>query len=345
MKTYDEILTRMKTAFFEECGKNVDNAGDIDARFQAVASELFSLSCYNEFLLKQAFAQTASGEYLEKHAQMRDMTRHSATRATGELTFSISYAAETEITVPRGTICSSTEHPYIQYSTTQDGAIAPGETAVTVPAEALECGVQYNCLAGTVTRIVNPPTGIEYVTNKKAFTGGNNVEGDELLRRRIMDSFKISKGMSREYIEALIMKLDFVRDCRVYDTRGGRVLVRVRTADNTISREQSEQVKDKMLINTLMDEAIAVYASQPEKFSLNIDVTGAKATAQEISSVVQLICESLRIDQDLDLDLLEYRLADYGYCKVSSPTQLSKLVVCPEGKHLILEKCEVFVDV
>ena len=100
MKTYDEILTAMKKAFFDSCGRNVDNMGDIDARFQAVASELFSLGCKNDFLLKQAFPQTATGDYLDRHAAMRDIQRHTGTKAHGVLRFSVSQPTINDISIP-----------------------------------------------------------------------------------------------------------------------------------------------------------------------------------------------------------------------------------------------------
>ena len=99
--TYDEILNNMKNAFYEKSGENVDLMSDLGARFQAVASELYSLSCYGDYILRQSFPQTASGTELDYHAALRDITRKSASKSSGELTFYVDEPIETELTVPK----------------------------------------------------------------------------------------------------------------------------------------------------------------------------------------------------------------------------------------------------
>lgn len=115
--TYDEILNNMKNAFYEKSGENVDLMSDLGARFQAVASELYSLSCYGDYILRQSFPQTASGTELDYHAALRDITRKSASKSSGELTFYVDEPIETELTVPKGTVCSVKDSPYIQFET------------------------------------------------------------------------------------------------------------------------------------------------------------------------------------------------------------------------------------
>lgn len=70
--TYEEILENMKKAYFDECKVNVDNMSDLGKRFETVASELFALSCYGDYIFKQAFVQTATENTLTGTARSGD---------------------------------------------------------------------------------------------------------------------------------------------------------------------------------------------------------------------------------------------------------------------------------
>lgn len=344
MKTYDEILAAMKNAFFEHSGRNVDNMGDICARFESVASELFSLGCQNEFLMKQAFPQTATGEYLDRHGAMRDISRGKGARAKGTLRFLVSQPATDDIIVPMGTVCSSWDKPYIQYATDADCVIASGATSAIMTATALEVGSEYNCDAGTISQIVNIPTGVESVTNSVAFRGGCDNECDEHLRSRIMDSFALSNGVSRQYMEALAMQLDFVLDCKVCDGQNSSVTVYVRTPDNSITNAQVTQVKYRLLLFSMLCQTINVVCARESSYDLKIDATQCSAQPQEIKDIVKSICDGVRIGEDIDLDYLEYRLSQLGYCRVSSDSQIGRRIICDTGAYLSLQNCEVLTD-
>lgn len=73
-------------------------------------------------------------------------------------------------------------------------------TAVNAPVEAVEVGPDSNTAAGTVKTMPDPPTGVEYVTNKREVTGGTEEEGDEELRQRAKN--ELSTG-SRASLPAL----------------------------------------------------------------------------------------------------------------------------------------------
>ncbi len=76
--TYDEILNSMKIEFAGEKGEAVKELSDIEARFKAVASEIYSVSAYGDYIMKQSFPQTATGEFLDRHEELRSITRKTA---------------------------------------------------------------------------------------------------------------------------------------------------------------------------------------------------------------------------------------------------------------------------
>ena len=71
METYEEILERMKQTFAQQAGYEVEKSSDLEIRMQVLAGELYSSFANIEWLKRQVFPQTATGEYLSLiHIQM-----------------------------------------------------------------------------------------------------------------------------------------------------------------------------------------------------------------------------------------------------------------------------------
>lgn len=86
-EAYSEILERMQTEFEKNAGYVPDDASDISIRMKTLAGEIFSLESSLDFLKRQMFPTTATGEYLDKHAEMRGLKRKPAIKASGKLMF------------------------------------------------------------------------------------------------------------------------------------------------------------------------------------------------------------------------------------------------------------------
>ena len=187
--TYDEILNTMKAEFCKERGEAVKELSDLEARFKAVASEIYSVSAYGDFILKQSFPQTATGEYLDRHAELRSIIRKEASFASGTVT-----VARTEnsigsvMTIPKGTVFSAANQPFIQFATEKAYSLAASAETISVSVKALKAGSDYNIKAGTVMTVVNPPAYLASAVSKTDFSGGWDRESDEGLRERILSS-------------------------------------------------------------------------------------------------------------------------------------------------------------
>ena len=94
MDSYQEILDRMKAKYKELSGYEADGASDIGIRMQVLAGEVFSLSCYAQWIIRQMFPQTAQGEQLDYHALEQGLTRKPAIAAKGTLSFYLEEAAK-----------------------------------------------------------------------------------------------------------------------------------------------------------------------------------------------------------------------------------------------------------
>ena len=73
MKTVDEIFEEMLSCFGEKTGVELEAGCDLAVRLYAAAAQVYALYVQADWVARQAFPQTAEGEYLDLHAQLRSL--------------------------------------------------------------------------------------------------------------------------------------------------------------------------------------------------------------------------------------------------------------------------------
>ena len=199
-KTIDEIYQEMLSVFGEKSGYLPSASCDLAARLYAAAAQIQALYLPAQWLLDQSFPQTARADYLDRHAQLRGISRAIATCATGTLRFGIQAAIGSDLPIGAGTVCMTGTG--VRFATTEDVVLRAGELYVDAPAMALEPGKEGNVAPETVTIMAAMPVGIRACTNPEAFSGGDDAESDEALRRRLLDSYRrLPNGANAAYYE------------------------------------------------------------------------------------------------------------------------------------------------
>lgn len=350
-KTYEQIMEEMKNAYFSECGEKLDDYSQTAKRLEAVAGELYAISCYGDYIFRQAFIQTATKENLDRHGQVRNCVRKTAAKASGTLTFYIDQPAEEKIEIAEGTVCSAEKFPYIQFAVTQSGSIEAGQTGVTLPAEALSSGSDYNLESGTVTVMVNAPVGVSGVRNDIPFTGGYDDESDSAYRQRILAHYSVEpNGVNAQSIANAVLQLDFVTDCYIPDAdTPGKITTVVATKNNLITAEQTEQVKKAVGIDELTGVQIDVQLAQPQEFSIVIEAYirsgfDKENMKTEMESTVREICSACRIGEALMLNTVSKKLAaveEISSFNIYSNDAYGDVVPCASKSYLYLENLAV----
>ena len=105
MITLEEIYQGLAAEFQAQTGKTAGSSSELAVRFYAVAAQIYSLYVQGEWTRRQCFPQTALGEDLDKHAQLRGVTRRQAAKATGTVRFYVSQPQETGTEIQEGTVC------------------------------------------------------------------------------------------------------------------------------------------------------------------------------------------------------------------------------------------------
>lgn len=342
--TYNEILNSMKTAFFNECGENVQPLSDLGARFKAVASELFSISCYGDYILKQSYPQTATGEYLDYHAQLRGIKRKTSAKATGMLTFSIPEPVETDAQISAGTLCAVKDSPYIQFSTDESVTIPAGKTNASVTATAIACGEEYNVSARAVTVMVNPPIGVNAVVNEFDFRGGYSGESDSELRKRIISAYSIPpKGLSVEMLRTAVLDNDDIIDCSIVN-HNSYINVYIVTRQYDINDEIVSSVRNSLQIFELLGIRVEVYPAVQKPFDINVEVCANDVVDKSILSAVNEFARSIKVGEVVRLHQLISIIASIDsveYCTVGSSMAEGGIIPCGGDELLRLSNIEV----
>lgn len=277
METYESILSRMTEKYSELSGNEPHDASDIAIRLRLLAGEIYSSLVYADWLKRQMFADTAEGQYLDYHAHTRGLSRRESSVAVGEVVFSVSEPVVADLTIPAGTVLSTSGESPLQFETTETVVIPAGYTSAHAKAQAISHGRAYNAAAETVNVMVTPPTGVEKVRNPDPFVGGTDAESDSMLRSRVIDSYtNASNGTNCAYYKSVAMEVPGVASAGVVPKgRGvGTVDVYVSGEGTEVSEELIEQVQ--ALLSQLREVNVDVKVMQAESvytdFVMRLDV-------------------------------------------------------------------------
>lgn len=302
MKTVEELYSDMKKDFAARTGMEITLGGDLSARLYTAAAQIYALYVQADWVNRQCFPQTAQGEYLDHHAQLRALERKSATCAGGTVRFFGDPASTAQRQIPAGTVCMTPG--LVRFSTTQDAALEAGQSHVDIPVRAVEPGVSGNVIAGSVSTLTAPPVGITGCTNPQAMSGGADQEGDEELRARILDSFlHLPNGANSAFYEQSALSFDEVVAAVALPRNRG-----IGTVDVVVATEQGLPEQDLLdrLNNYFQDRreiAVDVAVLKPEEVEVEVKVriesADPESTAVRVEQALRNWFSGRRLGQNI----------------------------------------------
>lgn len=304
-KTYEEILREMTESFQSRSGFYPDNASDIGIRLKVLASQIYSLNYKLNWIWKQSSALSATGEFLDKHAFQKGLTRREGKYAEGELTFYLLQPLASDTDIEQGTVAATnTLVSAKRFQTTASATIPAGESQVKVPARAVEMGLEGNVSAGSIKVIENGASNL-FVTNESAFISGAQPETDEELRKRILDTYaKPVFGGSASYYKSLALSDSEVVSAGVVPAYNGAGTVKIalQTADPVASETVINRVS--ALMNSQREMGIIPTVCAAENYSLNVlgDITlkngySASQTIEKCENIIRQYIQSLGVGE------------------------------------------------
>ncbi|MCH5314988.1 MAG: baseplate J/gp47 family protein [Eubacterium sp.] len=350
-KTTKEIYDSMKKYYEDNAGEILNDNSKPARIFEALSTELYALYCYGDYTRAQAFVQSATGENLEKLAELRGITRKTPQKATGEVVFRIAQPAEKMIYIPNGIICSVSSKPYLQFVTTYSSFIEIGRTSAVIPAEAISEGSMYNVYPKEIDLMVNAPPGISSVYNAEAFTGGYDMENDESLRMRVINRYAFDpSGVSAGLLESIVMNLEFVTDCYIPRVeKFGTLTVYIATKNNILLDSYEEEIKEALAICELFGVQLEIVLASYQDFSidlrLKVRANFDKAVIEkELRNVINMLYAQCRIGDAFSLENIEKRaLLIDGVLDASAESEsaISNTVYSDYGKKLNIKDLAV----
>ena len=291
--TVDEIYSGMAARFQEETGLVPAGDGDLAVRLYAVAAQIYALYVQADWVERQCFPQSAHGAYLDKHAQLRGLERREAVRAQGVLRFETDSAAQTDLSIPAGTVCMTAEQ--VRFETLEDVVLQAGETAAQVRAQAVEPGSAGNAAAGTIRAMAVAPVGVSRCTNPAAFAGGLEEETDEALRVRVLETFqRMPNGANAAFYQQEALSFPEVAAATVVARpRGvGTVDVFLATAAGLPDSGLLEQVAAHL--EERREIAVDVQVKAPEVRTVDVSVQVAARPGADFNTVRQAVESAVR---------------------------------------------------
>lgn len=328
MKTIEEIYDEMLSVFREETGMEGSAVSDLSVKLYAVAAQVYGLYVQADWLSRQCFPQTATGEYLDRHAVLRGLERRGALAAEGLIRFSLDAPAATDLMIPMGTICSTAAQT--RFETTEEATLPAGSLYVEVPAKAVEAGSSGNVPAGSILAMAVPPVGVSRCVNTVAFTGGVDAEEDGALRARILETYRrMPNGANAAFYEQGALSFEQVAACTVLPrNRGiGTVDVVIATTAGLPGAELIDQVQT--YFEERREIAVDVLVKAPT--GKNVDVTvsveskeGFEHTAvkEGVEAAITNFFSGERLSRDVlvaELNQLVFSQEGIANCRITAP--------------------------
>lgn len=293
MRTIDEIYQEMLACFGEQTGLEPRGGCDLSARLYALAAQVYSLYVQADWVVRQAFPQTAEGEYLDRHAQLRGLERKPAVAAEGSVRFTAGDVSDIPKEIPQGTVCITAG--LVRFETKAPAAIPAGDRTVDVPVRALEAGTLGNVSAGAIVSMAVAPIGVSSCTNPEPCAGGADGEADEELRGRVLETFKrLPNGANSAFYQQGALSFDQVAAATVVPRpRGvGSVDVIPATLSGQPSQKLLEEMKD--YFDRRREIAVDLEVRAPESVTVDIEVQVELEEGRSADEVLPRVEEAIR---------------------------------------------------
>lgn len=336
MKTVDEVYSEMLADFNSRTGMEIAPGGDLSARLYAAAAQIYALYVQADWVNRQCFPQTAQGEYLDHHAQLRAIERKAASCSQGIVRFLGDGSSLLDREIPMGTVCMTPG--MVRFATTQHAVLAAGTSHADVPVQAMEAGTSGNVIAGSVRVLAAAPMGITGCTNPHAMTGGGDAEDDEHLRARILDSFlRLPNGANSAFYEQGALSFDeVVAAAALPRNRGiGTVDVVVATAQGIPGQNLLDRLNE--YFRERREIAVDVAAIPPEPVSVNIAVQIQSKDMAKSAAEVEQVLRGWFSGQRLGQDVLRAKLGSLVFCVDS----VENYVLLSPPTDLMIEKAQL----
>ena len=273
--TQEEILSRLLSDISNEYDKTVGSFFyDVE---KPVSEELETVYAQVEDILKNGFAKTAEGEYLDNKVLEQGITRKPATSST--VTVKISGTQNSGIAI--GDKVASDE---LVFTIIENATLDENGTAYVL-ASCDTTGSIGNIPIGAINKFPVTLPGLVAVTNEEAATGGYDEETDDELRERYFEkvSLPATSGSKNHYV-AWAKEVSGVGDAKCIPLWNGNGTVKViiinkdkGAADADLIDEVAAHIED----NRPIGASVTVESAIPLPIDISVSPVLASGVTEE----------------------------------------------------------------
>ncbi|OQY20070.1 MAG: baseplate J family protein [Desulfobacteraceae bacterium 4572_35.1] len=334
------------------------NKGIVRGLIEIWAWGLYQLYQFLAVVLKQAFADSATGPWLDLHCKQVDVYRKVATKAKG-LIYLMRVDPVGNVPLQAGRIVRTLPDGMGQvyrFVTVADVVLIDGETEIAVEVIAEEYGQGGNVTTGQICEIVTTIDGIDTVENRADWLSseGTNAELDPPLFERYTLAWTGLNGATKHAYEAWARSVTGVVAATILDQhpRGqGTVDVVLKGAagmptqalidevdtviKGTGNGDEKQPINDDVLVKSPTPINVTIVAELVLTHGAPVDIEAqAEARVRAMFEQVENVSDvpPLKIGQDLPLDLLRWAvLAVDGVKKVNITSPAVDVEVAGDG--------------
>lgn len=268
-------------------------------------------------VIRQAFVQTATGNWLDLKVGEIGITRKPALKTEGDITFRRT-GTSGNVVIPIGTIVETdvdTQGRKYRFITTEEAILLNGTTSITAPAEAEFAGAEFNLGNSTIKNLVTTIAGVDSVDNPSGWLTreGTDVENDTDLRYRYRLKWEeLAMGATKMAYVGYAMEVNGVVDVEVDDAwpRGqGTVDVYITGTNGMPTDELVADVQD--VVNA--KKPICSDADVKKPTGVTIDATIAVKVIPGTPNQTAMATEALNIVNALFIRDDTYALEDLRF--------------------------------
>ncbi|MBZ9637523.1 baseplate J/gp47 family protein [Clostridium sp. FP1] len=233
-----------------------------------VSMELANAYMMFDIFYQNVFAQTSSGEYLDKRANEFGVYRKEGAKARGKTYFTGAdgvYDTNILIQTQNG----------LRFKTTEPLKVEFGRGTAQV--EAAEIGKKYNVLSNQIIEFPMQINGISTVINITAVTGGGDIENDEELLKRLLTKVRhpCTSGNANHY-KLWALETPGVGDVKVIPSVkevGTIQLILIDNDKKAVAPQIVEEVKNHIEDERPIGVKVIVGSAVPKEIEIKVGVS------------------------------------------------------------------------
>jgi uncharacterized phage protein gp47/JayE len=267
------------------------NNGVIRGLLETQIYGIYQLYQYMEFVMQQATPKTATGEWLDMHADGVDLMRKEATKAKGLITFTRgTYTGN--IKIPAGKILRTPEDAEgkrYRYVVESDTVLPAGTASAKVAVVAEEYGAKANATVGLIRELVTPVQNIASVNNDAGWLTqeGTDRENDSQLLERYILQWRAKAGVTTAAYQLAALSVTGVLAAKVFDQhpRGqGTVDVVILGSGGEATEQLIEAVEAAIASEIIINDDVLVKSVTAVPVTLSLTIKYLYGNAAELKA-------------------------------------------------------------